>query len=236
MLSHSQRYRDGLNQGTIDKRCPISAVVIITVSTAHSDTPGLLWCDLDGCSNQPGAEPQVLSHFILQVVRNKLVVTVTPKLSYGHVLDSRWIDVPLSKLWLAECENVPREHGWALALDSPSFLRLIDVDELRVTVAEKPQSCWYVALSYVWGGANVLKLTSDNIHELSEEGGLRNSLALLPRTVLDAMQVTKAAGERYLWVDSLCILQDNSEESSEQIANMDRVYGSALFTIVAADR
>ncbi|KAK1051718.1 hypothetical protein LTR74_016721 [Friedmanniomyces endolithicus] len=51
--SHSQRYRDGLDQGTIDKRFPISAVVIITVSTAHSDTPGLLWCDLDGCSDQP---------------------------------------------------------------------------------------------------------------------------------------------------------------------------------------
>ncbi|KAK1081767.1 hypothetical protein LTR33_004416 [Friedmanniomyces endolithicus] len=237
--SHSQRYRDGLDQGTIDKRFPISAVVVITVSTAHSDTPGLLWCDLDGCSNQPRAEPQVLSHFKLQVVRNKLVVTVTPKLSYGHVLDSRWIDVPLSKLWLAECETYHgkgcSEHGWALALDSPGFLRLIDVDELRVIVAEKPQSCRYVALSYVWGGADVLKLTSDNIHEISEEEGLKDSLALLPRTILDAMQVTKAAGERYLWVDSLCILQDNSEESSEQIANMDRVYGSALFTIVAAD-
>ncbi|TKA29072.1 hypothetical protein B0A54_16182 [Friedmanniomyces endolithicus] len=238
-LSHSQMYRDGIDRGTINERFPISAVVVITVSTAHSDTPGLLWCDLDGCSNQPGAKPQVLSHFMLQVVRNNLVVTVTPRLSYGHVLDSRWIDVQLSKLWLAECETYHgkgcSEHGWALALDSPGFLRLIDVDELRVIVAEKPQSCRYVALSYVWGGADVLKLTSNNMHELSEQGGLESSLALLPRTVLDAMQVTKAAGERYLWVDSLCILQDNSEESSEQIANMDRVYGSALFTIVAAD-
>ncbi|KAK0834997.1 hypothetical protein LTR73_001289 [Friedmanniomyces endolithicus] len=238
-LSHSQMYRDGIDQGTINERFPISAVVVITVSKAHSDTPGLLWCDLDGCSNQPGAKPQVLSHFMLQMVRNNLVVTVTPRLSYGHVLDSRWIDVQLSKLWLAECETYHgkgcSEHGWALALDSPGFLRLIDVDELRVIVAEKPQSCRYVALSYVWGGADVLKLTSNNMHELSEQGGLESSLALLPRTVLDAMQVTKAAGERYLWVDSLCILQDNSEESSEQIANMDRVYGSALFTIVAAD-
>ncbi|KAK0280202.1 hypothetical protein LTR35_008353 [Friedmanniomyces endolithicus] len=231
--SHSQRYRDGLDQGKIDKRFPISAVVIITVSTAHSDTPGLLWCDLDGCSNQPGAEPQVLSHSMLQVVRNKLVVTVTPKLSYGHVLDSRWMDVQLNKLWLAECEMYHgkgcSEHGWALALDSFSFLRLIDVDELRVIVAEKPQSCRNVALSYM------SEVDERQHHKLSEAGGLRNTLALLPRTVLDAMQVTKAAGERYLWVDSLCILQDNSEESSEQIANMDRVYGSALFTIVAAD-
>lgn len=41
-------------------------------------------------------------------------------------------------------------------------------------------------------------------------------------------------GERYLWIDALCILQENTHESREQIANMDAVYGSALFTIVAA--
>ncbi|TKA74818.1 hypothetical protein B0A55_05936 [Friedmanniomyces simplex] len=237
--SRSQAYRDGLEQGSAHQRFPISAVVIITVSMAHSETPGLLWCDLDGCSNRPEAEAQVLSHFMLQVVKNKLVVTVTPRLSYGHVLDSRWIDVPMSKLWLAECEKYHgkgcSEHGWALALESPGFLRLIDVDQLRVTIAEKPQSCRYVALSYVWGGADVLKLTSDNVRELAAAGGLKRNLALLPRTVMDAMQVTKAAGERYLWVDALCILQDNSEESGEQIANMDKVYGSALFTIVAAE-
>ncbi|TKA60394.1 hypothetical protein B0A55_12507 [Friedmanniomyces simplex] len=201
--SRSQAYRDGLERGSAHQRFPISAVVIITVSTAHSETPGLLWCDLDGCSNKPGAEAQVLSHFMLQVVKNKLVVTVTPRLSYGHVLDSRWIDVPMTKLWLAECEKYHgkgcSEHGWALALESPGFLRLIDVEQLRVTIAEKPRSCRYVALSYVWGGADVLKLTSDNVRELAEAGGLKRNLALLPRTVLDAMQVTKAAGESALF-------------------------------------
>lgn len=44
----------------------------------------------------------------------------------------------------------------------------------------------------------------------------------------------KDLGERYLWVDALCIVQDNQEEMTKQIRQMDRIYGRALLTIVSA--
>jgi len=41
-------------------------------------------------------------------------------------------------------------------------------------------------------------------------------------------------GERYLWVDALCIIQDDSMDKEWQIARMGSIYSSAVFTIVAA--
>ncbi|KAL5114990.1 hypothetical protein ACEQ8H_007099 [Pleosporales sp. CAS-2024a] len=48
------------------------------------------------------------------------------------------------------------------------------------------------------------------------------------------MQLVNSIGERYLWVDALCIIQDSPIMQTTQIAKMDRVYAKALFTIVGA--
>jgi Heterokaryon incompatibility protein (HET) len=47
------------------------------------------------------------------------------------------------------------------------------------------------------------------------------------------MALVRALGERYLWVDALCIVQDDEENKTRQIANMDVVYGKAFATVVA---
>jgi hypothetical protein len=60
-------------------------------------------------------------------------------------------------------------------------------------------------------------------------------LDLLPKTISDAIWLTKVAGEKYLWVDSLCIIQDDPVEMAVVIAAMAKVYGNAIFTIVAAN-
>jgi hypothetical protein len=62
---------------------------------------------------------------------------------------------------------------------------------------------------------------------------------LLPQTLLDAIEVTKKLGFKYLWVDALCIMQDSAEEAAQQdmqreLATMDQVYKNATMTIVAA--
>jgi hypothetical protein len=55
----------------------------------------------------------------------------------------------------------------------------------------------------------------------------------LPPTIEDALQLVKDLGEKYLWVDSLCIIKDDPDMSI-QINQMDRIYGTAVATIVAA--
>ena len=49
------------------------------------------------------------------------------------------------------------------------------------------------------------------------------------------MGFTELIGERYLWIDQLCIVQDNIQHKTYLISNMDRIYKGALCTIVAAD-
>ena len=49
------------------------------------------------------------------------------------------------------------------------------------------------------------------------------------------MSFIESIGERYLWIDQICILQDNKEDKAYQISIMDRIYTEAIFTIIAAD-
>jgi hypothetical protein len=57
---------------------------------------------------------------------------------------------------------------------------------------------------------------------------------LLPKPISDAIEVTKKMGIRFLWVDALCILQDNEEDKREQIAITGFIYKNATCTIAAA--
>lgn len=111
-------------------------------------------------------------------------------------------------------------------------LTLIDI-KMKCLV-DMPFNTTYLALSYVWGGSpsfqNVVRRQKDlyNPHSISTDDGA------IPRTIRDAICLTANLGEKYLWVDSLCICQDDMENKMSQIMNMGNIYSQALFTIVAA--
>ncbi|KAI0630048.1 heterokaryon incompatibility protein-domain-containing protein [Trametes polyzona] len=88
----------------------------------------------------------------------------------------------------------------------------------------------YLALSYVWGGDQPHRTTRANLSEYSR--GIDSSL--LPHTIRDAIHVTHGLGHRYLWVDSLCILQDSKEDKHCEMAQMLHIYRSAHVTIIAS--
>lgn len=91
----------------------------------------------------------------------------------------------------------------------------------------------YVALSYCWGGAEFQswKLTTSNISHL------RTGVPVdeLPRTFRDAIEVTKALGKRYLWIDALCIMQDENgiEDWRTESVLMEAYYFNSFCTIAA---
>lgn len=70
--------------------------------------------------------------------------------------------------------------------------------------------------------------------ELATEETLTDDRLDIPRPANDAMILCKEMGERYLWVDALCIIQDDSMDKEWQIARIGSIYSSAVFTIVAA--
>lgn len=109
--------------------------------------------------------------------------------------------------------------------------RVMDMARNCIVCPEYPVD--YVALSYVWGrtSENEFQATLRNIEGLELEGSL--SQIQIPRTIQDAMFVCRQLGQRYLWVDRFCILQDDEDSKHGQIAAMDRIFGTAVFTIVA---
>jgi len=77
-------------------------------------------------------------------------------------------------------------------------------------------------------------LSSSNIEKLKRKNGLLGFSQWIPTTIKDAVEVVKAIGERYLWVDALCIMQDvDDDEKHHQIAAMDWLYSKAILTIIA---
>lgn len=54
-----------------------------------------------------------------------------------------------------------------------------------------------------------------------------------PRTIRDALTFAKQLGQRYIWIDCVCILQDEAFKS-RIIHKMDLVYGNAFMTLIAA--
>ena len=81
----------------------------------------------------------------------------------------------------------------------------------------------YLTWSYVWGSqAQRLTLTRANHRILNKKGGIK--LDDLSRTIRDAAVVVQMLGERYLWVDALCIVQDDQGDLAAQLSLMGQIY------------
>lgn len=113
-------------------------------------------------------------------------------------------------------------------------LIVVDVVDMCLVVPSDPIA--YVALSYVWGGngENSFLTKVDNVDELKAPGAFKARWEEIPATIQDVITVMQGLGERYLWVDSLCIIQDDPSSKQANIDSMTEVYTGALFTIVAA--
>ncbi|KAG0584981.1 hypothetical protein KC19_3G248100 [Ceratodon purpureus] len=150
-------------------------------------------------------------------------------------VSQRQAELPLIADWISTCKHMHNDcqHKlWQRAISIDQLrLRVIDVQARCIVAASK--DCEYIALSYVWGKASMPMTLKGNLETFSLPQGL--DLKPLPQTISDAMELVRAVGQRYLWVDALCIIQDDEEDTLHQIGNMNLVYGLALFTIIAAD-
>jgi hypothetical protein len=96
----------------------------------------------------------------------------------------------------------------------------------------------YIALSYVWGdGSKALQTTTENFGQLCLPGAFDKpeNRRLIPRTILDSMVLASEMDTRFLWVDMLCIRQNDPDHLAQQLQQMASVYGNSYFTIIAAN-
>ncbi|KAF1851778.1 HET-domain-containing protein [Cucurbitaria berberidis CBS 394.84] len=143
------------------------------------------------------------------------------------------IDGRLFKKWSDSCTQL-HEDTCRIRFqgDRLTMLRVIDVVQQCVIDMEVTEDSRWIALSYVWGQARGHVLTRSNKDRLYQTGALNE--AYLPATIYDAMLVTQAMQERFLWVDALCILQDDDEDKRTFIGRMDDIYAQACLTIINA--
>lgn len=153
-------------------------------------------------------------------------------------------DCQLARKWLDICRDHTAINKWSDTTDMSLWqdygFRLIDVHNQCLVQRVKP--CEYVALSYVWGDAMELSLCAkvSNIGALYTTGSLATSDTAEEdgrracRTISDAMIATEKLGFRYLWVDALCIVQDDFEEKQRLINGMNNIYQGATLTLMDA--
>jgi hypothetical protein len=77
-------------------------------------------------------------------------------------------------------------------------------------------------------------LKRENIEVLEKPGSLDRTDIAIRKVIIDAIEVCVKAHIPYLWVDALCIVQDDEHGKISQIRNMDTVYSNAYVTIVQA--
>ena len=158
----------------------------------------------------------------------------------GAVLSS---DVPssvtLASQWVNRCETLHKKKC-SESIGDNNFLptRLIDVGDrdymnpcLHITGGspEPHGGTKYMTLSHCWGSIKPKKLETHNIKAMRQ--GIE--LSTLPKTFQDAIQITRTLGIRYIWIDTLCIIQDSPDDWFKESSLMCDIYANSYCNIAA---
>ncbi|KAK3949312.1 HET domain protein pin-c2 [Pseudoneurospora amorphoporcata] len=150
----------------------------------------------------------------------------------------------LMKDWLDHCQ---RNHT-KCKNKSKDFLptRLLDVEAFKCSEApnlgddvklvcldsnEFEELPFYISLSHCWGPPSKRPATTTKAN-LSKRMS-RISFSDLPKTFQDAVDIARKLGQRYLWIDSLCIIQDSEQDWAREASLMAKVYSYAYCTLAA---
>lgn len=139
--------------------------------------------------------------------------------------------------WLDECDQ--HHENCSPLEDSSTRLptRLIDVGEtgeagIKLYETEPGDSFRYLALSHPWGPdrsshfCTYPENLSDHLQGILLED--------LPKTFQDAVEVTRRLNQRYLWIDSICIIQGPEGDFNEQAKHMEGIFRQACCVLAAS--
>ncbi|KAK7935928.1 HET-domain-containing protein [Apiospora marii] len=137
------------------------------------------------------------------------------------------------RYWLDSCTSIHSRCGYYGDTVLPT--RVLDVGpgtDSSIFLRESKGLCGrYICLSYCWGNSTFTKTTRDNI-ESHKQGIILESL---PQTFQDTIHVARALNVRFLWIDALCIIQQDVDcaDWKRECGNMANIYRNAYLTISA---
>lgn len=88
----------------------------------------------------------------------------------------------------------------------------------------------YICLSHCWGRSELFQTRRETLHQRNH--GIE--WTDLPKTFQDAVKVTRSLGIQYLWIDSLCIIQNDDNDWRQESAQMHIIYRDSYLTIAAS--
>jgi hypothetical protein len=179
----------------------------------------------------------------LPIQRKPLLILLTAHTSFGDLPVLKPLpeftgsdeSFQLAKMWLEDCLE---KHSQSCSLSqkpAPLPKRVLDLgdcpDGIRL-LEDSDETAPYICLSHCWGDKayHPLQTTSQNIS--SHRRGV--PFAYLPKTFQEAATIVRRLGYKYLWIDSLCIIQDDKEDWRVQASRMADIYQGCLLTIAAA--
>ncbi|KAK1705464.1 heterokaryon incompatibility protein-domain-containing protein [Colletotrichum acutatum] len=137
-----------------------------------------------------------------------------------------------TRTWLRDCIS---NHAGYCGKDTGGFVptRLLDLevrdtDDVRLSTAV-PVHETYATLSHCWGKSEILTLRRANME--SFQAGIR--VETLSKTFRDTISLLRRLGLRYLWIDSLCIIQDSVDDWRKESVTMAEVYRNGTINIAA---
>jgi hypothetical protein len=133
--------------------------------------------------------------------------------------------------WIEKCNT---SHSACASTFSSMPTRIIDIgqyDESGVVklIESSGRNGQYAALSHCWGTSKSFTTTTKTLDQRKREICVED----LPKTFQDAIRVTNLLQLQYLWIDSICIIQDDTNDWEEQSSHMSAVYSNSYITIAA---
>jgi hypothetical protein len=189
------------------------------------------------------SQPEVSTHPFVTVFYSRLVLIQSTKhevLSGIRARSSRASKasdeaLTQTRQWLQSCTATHTQCGLGQAHALPR--RVIDT---QTSTAEQPvclretngELATYICLSHSWGRPKIPPpLTTVATYDDRISG---IAWSTLPKTFQDTIDLARQLSIRYVWIDTLCIIQDDENDWAEQAALMASIYANSYLTIAAA--
>jgi hypothetical protein len=148
--------------------------------------------------------------------------------------DNRCLEMVAS--WLQTCRlnhqdcNANLSHTYSIIRPT----RVIDASATMVRLVSNvdwasDQFPSYITVSHKWRSTGMIKLLKSNLEGMHR--GFQEQA--LPAVFRDAIILARALKIRYVWIDALCIVQDDPDELQNEISNMGHIYRNAVLNVGA---
>ena len=175
--------------------------------------------------------------FLIQAQGNRVIELRGTGLLPTATFDKPWSEAMLIRNWLSCCVGQHLKCKPTIAVRRLPK-RLLHVssfynsDDIRLVESETiSDSAEYVALSHCWGPPEKQPLSTTMATLMDRQKRIR--FVDLPLTFKDAVKICRDINQQFLWIDSLCIVQDDDDDWAEQASEMASIYRCSYVTLAA---